>query len=260
MIRLFRLNTFFDEVVSDDSAKAAADAEAAKKAADEAAKNKNRTYSEEEFQKAIKAERDRADENARKAIKELEDQKKLATTTAEQRVELQKKIDDLSQQFQTKEELNRTEKEKLKNTYEAKVKELEKDKETWQTRFMSSLMEREITDAAIAEKAHDPKIFVTMLRGNTEVVENVVEGVSKGFKTVIKLDSKDATGKQIELTLDPVQAIKHLKDKPEEFGYLFKGTSSPGLGGSGSKTLKQTDYAKLTPEEYRKHREQILKG
>ncbi len=254
------VNTFFDSVDDADEAAKAAEAEAAKKAAEAAAK-KDRTYSEDEFQKAIEAERKRADESARTAIKELEQHKKNKTLTETEKLELQKKIDDLNSQFLTKEELFKKEKDKLVNTYETNLKDVTSDRDVWKDRFVQSTVARELTDAAVKEDAHDPSVFLALLHGKTEVIEDKGDdGKVRGFKVKVRLEDVGKDGKIVTLDLDPLQAIKQLKDKPEKFGYLFKGHTATGVGGTGSRgSVKPQDYASMTPEQWKAHRAEALK-
>lgn len=218
-----------------------------------------RSYTEEEFQKGIEAEKRRADESARKAITELELLKKSTSTSETQKAELQKKIDDLNTQFMTKEQLAKQEKEKLVNTYESTVKAVTDERDTWKNRYVQSTLQREITDAAIKFDAYRPDTFLAILGPNTQVVEVQNEDGSIGYKTEVRLsDMKD--GKPVTLVLDPMQAVKQLKDRPDEYGFLFKGHNTAGVGGKSSEQLRQADYNNMSPEEYRTHRAQILKG
>lgn len=255
------VNVFYDTATAEEAEAAAAKAseEAAAKAAESS--NKKRTYTEDEYQKAIEAERKRADESARAAIKELEAHKKNKSLTEAEKTDLQKKIDDLNTQFLTKEELYKKDRDKLVNTYETNLKEVTSDRDTWKTRFVESTVARELTDAAIKEDAYDPSVFLALLGTKTEVVEEKDDdGRTLGFKVKVKLQEKSKDGKAVTLELDPVQAIKQLKDQPDKFGYLFKGHTATGVGGNGSRgTTKAADYENMTPEQWRELRSEALK-
>ncbi|MDE1971182.1 MAG: hypothetical protein KGI50_06450 [Patescibacteria group bacterium] len=255
-----KINTFYD-AAEEEAAKRAAEEAAKKKAEEEAAaRTRTRQYTEEEFQKAIAAEKARADETAKKAIAELEQHKKSLTLTSEEKQKLQARIDELNTQFLTKEELLRQEKDKLVTTHEAEKKALTEERDTWRRNFVDSKIAGEIMDAAAKADAHNPSVFLALLKDKTEVVEEKDEaGRSKGFKVVVKLEETDKEGKPIVLSLDPVKAIKQLKDKPETHGYLFKGHTNTGVGGQGSENIRQADLENMNMEDYKKNRQRIMK-
>ena len=218
-----------------------------------------RSYTEEEFQKAIDAEKRRADESARKAIQELETLKKGTMTSEAQKAELQKKIDDLSVQFMTKEQLAKQEKEKLVSTYEDTVKTVSTERDKWKDRYVQTTVQRELTDAAIKFDAYSPEPFLAILGPKTQVVESVAEDGTVNYKVEVRLPT-EKDGKPATLVLDPMQAVKQLKDRPEDYGYLFKGHNNAGVGGKSSEKLNEADYKSMTIEEYSRHRPNILKG
>ena len=43
-----------------------------------------------------------------------------------------------------------------------------------------------------------------------------------------------------------MQAVKQLKDRPEDYGYLFKGHNNAGVGGKSSEKLNEADYKSVT--------------
>ena len=149
-----------------------------------------RSYTEEEFQKAIDAEKRRADESARKAIQELETLKKGTMTSEAQKAELQKKIDDLSVQFMTKEQLAKQEKEKLVSTYEDTVKTVSTERDKWKDRYVQTTVQRELTDAAIKFDAYSPEPFLAILGPKTQVVESVAEDGTVNYKVEVRLPTE----------------------------------------------------------------------
>lgn len=247
------------QAATDAANKAAADAAAAKAA--QTANNGGRTYSQEEVERMIQAEKTRADELARKAVSELETHKKNATLTVAQKEALQKQIDELNAQVMTKEQLSKQEREKLVNKYEADLKMTSTERDTWKDRFAKSTVQRALTDAASKHDAYDVEMFLALLGPKTQVVEEKDDqGNIKDFKVKVKYDDRDKEGKPIVLDLDPEQAVKQMKDNSEKYGYLFRGHTNAGVGGQASTGgMKNIDVTNMSPAEYAKYRTEILK-
>lgn len=218
-----------------------------------------KTYTQEEFNAAIENERKRESEKLRTLTVQLED---LKSKTGD-KAAYEQQIRELQESLMTKEELA---KKKLKEKEEESKNQLEsvtKSRDEWQSRFQNTLIQREILDAAQKEGAYDSNIFINLLKDNTTTTE-VLDEDGKGtgfFKVVVKLNTTDSKdGKNKVLSLNPEEAIKYLKGQPEKYGYLFKGLGTPGTGlTSGNKTFTEKDLESMSPEEYAKHRDQLLK-
>jgi hypothetical protein len=257
-------HTFYDTPVIDEAAaKAAADAKAIEdaKAADPTKIGAVRTYSEDEFQKAIEREKAAAAEATRKAVTELESHKKNANLTQAEKDNLQKKIDELNLTVMTKEQLFKQDREKLISTYEAAQANVQKERDEWKTRFVDSTVQRSIRDAAVEYDAYDPDVFLDMLGPKTQVVEDRADdGTVRGFKVKVKLtDTDPKTGVESVLDLDPKLAVKQLKER-EKYGYLFKGYTNAGVGGAGSQQVRPADYDNIQPGDYAKNRAAIMQA
>lgn len=267
MLKLYnhrKVNTFYEGETGGNAnaeAKAAEEAaikaEADKKAAEEAAK-KNRTYTQEELDKIVEAERTRVKEQTRSQISQLEELKKNLNNTAESEAALQKRIDELNKTLLTKEELTKREKEALEKKSKEEIENLAKDRDTWQSRFKTSMITRSLTDAAHKEEAFNPDVLVGILSSKAKVVETLKpDGKPTGDFTVkVSLSGKDKEGKPQELDLDPMDAVKFLKEDPQ-YHFMFKATAGSGVGGRGNETVKDIDVKNLTPEQYKKHRQQL---
>ena len=80
-----------------------------------------------------------------------------------------------------------------------------------------------------------PSQLVNILRSSTQLVEVHDEnGKATGkYTPIVKFNSKNDEGKPIVLDLNPTDAIKHMKELPDAYGNLFKGTAAGGLGETG---------------------------
>lgn len=146
----------------------------------------------------------------------------------------------------------------LANKFENAVGEVK----TWQTRFMSNLVQTELVRAATEGDAYSVDQIVSMLGSRAEAAEVLdKDGKPTGkFATQIKWDSLDAQNQPITLQLSPIEAIKRMKDDTARWGNLFKANLKGGLGnmnvgGGGGGKVDLTD-----PAAYRKNRQQVLKG
>lgn len=216
------------------------------------------TYTQKEYEAAIAGERKRAQEANRNTIAELTKLKNDNSLSQNQQAALQQQIDELESTLLTKEELQKRVLEQKENEARIQIENLTKDASIWKTRFESSLIERSLMDAAVKEGAFDPGIFSSLLRDKVVTVQDEQTGT---FKVQVKLDGQK-DGKPAVLTFTPEEAIQHMKNQPNRFGYLFKGTASSGTGGNNNpnEVLGKLDLTKLTPDEYRKYRQQIMES
>jgi hypothetical protein len=72
------------------------------------------------------------------------------------------------------------------------------------------------------------------------------------FETRVRIQTKDQEGKPVTLDLDPLSAVKQLKEMPEKYGNLF---ISPAEGGLGLRNLGKGGAAQkpkhqMSTEEY----------
>lgn len=159
-------------------------------------------------------------------LQELESAKGLSD---EERTALSTRIEELQTSMMTKEELSAKEKKKLEQKAAADLEASKAEISKWQGLYTNSTIERAITDAAASAEAFRPGQIVALLKPATRLVEENGQLVTK-----VKFDGKDKDGKPVQLDLTVDQAIKQMKETPEEFGNLFKSGVTPGLGGAGS--------------------------
>lgn len=216
-------------------------------------------FTQEKVNQLLAEERRKGDETKTKLIGEITTLKSKTTLSAEELDSLNKRLEETSTKYMTETELLKTENNKLKKTYDEDTKKLSADRDSFATRFTKSTIHRAITDAATVEGAYRPKQVIAMVENNSRVVElNDDDGKPTGeFAVMIKFHTKDEKGKAVTLDLPVDQAIKRLKDD-EEYGNLFKGTGTGGMGDSnrGGSGKGPIDINKLSedPEAFRKAR------
>lgn len=234
----------YDEA-ADAAAKAAADAAAAEAAA-EASKGKK--FTQEEVNKFLADEKRKLNAASSKLVAELEAVRSKASLSAQDKEELEQRIEAIKSESMTKEELLKQEKEKgekkLKTELDAKAKEAE----TWRNRYTAETITRAITDAAVANDAFSPKQIVSQLAANAHLVEVLDESnkPTGNYAAKVKItEVKD--GKSVTLDLDVPEAVKKLSEQ-DEFANLFKGKGSGGTGGQNRGGGRATDIKELAKD------------
>jgi hypothetical protein len=199
-------------------------------------------------------------EQQRKTLDELNAIKTRANLTAEERAELDTKIEDLTNQLMTKDELAKKDKEKLDKKHATEITEITTERDTWKNKYRTSTIQRAITDAAIDFDAFNPKHLVPILEPNTRLVEvkDDDDNPTGEYTPMVKLTTKNDKGATVVLDLTPEQAVKQMTEM-DEHKTLFKPQGSGGIGrrnvsgGSGKKPDAQK-LAGSDPEAYRKAR------
>ena len=180
-------------------------------------------------------------------VTQLTQLRETATMSTQAKEELEARIDELQTQYMSKEELAKRETANLSKSHEANINKLTGETKKWQDLYATSTVERSILDAAIGGEAIQPSHLVTMLGQNTHIVEELdAAGQGKGkYKTIVKFNDIDSDGNPVTLDLSPKEAIKRMKELPDQFGYLFKGDATGGLGAGGGGTGKGERPPKL---------------
>ncbi len=222
------------------------------------------TISQKKLNDILAIERKKHQDQQQKAIDQLEQAKKAKGLSDKEKTDLAAQIDDLKNSLLTKEQLAAQEKKKVQEELSGKVKaEQERADRNWKL-YESSTIQREITDAAVEHEAFRPSQLIRHLKDQTSLVEDKdpESGQTLGtYSTRVKFpDVKD--GKPITLDLTVKEAVKRMKDLPEEYGNLFKSGVSGGLGGSNGSGLGGGNDSEppADPAKYRAWREKQKKS
>lgn len=240
----------------DEAAKKAAD-EAAKKAEEEAKKRGEKLFTQAEVNK-IMAENKRTLQTKNEAlIKELETLKKGGNLSAEQKSQLESRIETLQNELLSKEELSKKEADKLRKESQKQLEALATERDGWKNRYTTATIQRTITDAAVENKAINPRQIVAILQQKANLVPATDnEGNQTGeLVPKVKFDTTDKEGKPVTIEITIPEAVKQMKDMEEYFN-LFQGEGSSGLGASSKSTGKVADVRTIAkdPAKYREAR------
>jgi len=189
-----------------------------------------KTYSQTEVNNLLAVEKRKNQKKVQDQISQLEDLKKVKNVSSEETERLNSQIDTLNNELLSKDDLTKKEKEKesRKHTKELEVRDSEIN--TWKDRFTSSTIERSLVDASIEHDSFNPEQIVAILRPNTQLVAEEVDGEKTGnLIPRTKMTIKDDDGKDEEVIISPSDAVKNMIDM-EKYGNLFKSNVKSGLG------------------------------
>ena len=199
------------------------------------------------------------------AIKQQTDElKKLQGTvgaTAQEKAELQQRIEAIEDQYKTAEQLRTQEAERKETKYKQDLESTATEREHWKKNFedttVSTSILRHASDAVSVEQIED------LLRPKSRVVpvkDADGKNVPGQYIVMVKIPITDAKTK-LPVVMDiPVdEAVKQMKADVGRYGNLFKSTLTGGLGGSGGSgrpapavngPLDGETIAKMTDAEY----------
>lgn len=235
-------------------------------AAAAAAAGGTKTFTQDEVNKIVAADRRKLEESLKKAEKSYTDVLANKNLTEQERKTLEENLSTVQGQLRTKEQQATMEKKQLEEMFTGKLAEAEKKGQTWEAMYRDSTVERALQDAAVRNDAFSPSQITTLLRPWTRLMEITDEKTGKptgAFKPMVDFPDVDTnTGEAVILPRTPEEAVKRMKELPESYGNLFKSGvvsgigSSSATGGLSSGAGGKIDVAKLTPEQYRKIRKE----
>jgi len=251
-----------DTVAAD---KATADKAAADKAAaDKAAADAGKTFSQAELNRILAEDRRKHQAQLKEQAEKLEAVLKSSQLTEQDRKALQENLVSVQGQLRSVEAQAAKEKQELEQSYQARLADVEKKATTWESLYRESTIQRSLQDAAMKNDAWQSSQIVTILKPMTKLVEGV-DPVTKrpNGSYEVRVEMMDVNPKTNELELmvrSPEEAVRRMKELPDQYGNLFKSGVVSGIG-SGSATGGvapgqggKIDVRKLTPAQYREIR------
>lgn len=195
----------------------------------------------------------------KKLSEEFEAIKGKANLTAQEKADLEARLEAVKTERMTEQQRIAHELKKTKDTLDATVKSSTEEVSRWKSRYETSTIHRSITDAAARNDAFAPEQIVALLAGTARLVESTDEdGKPNGeYVTMVKFNDTDAKGKPVVVELTPEEVVKRMTEIPK-FQNLFKGKGSGGVGGTGGQGTPKTGLKALSndPAKYREARKQ----
>jgi hypothetical protein len=222
-----------------------------------------RTFSQQELNNYLARERAKDTARLQRAEDALRQTAESANLSAREKEQLQQQIEEVQAQSRTKEQQLAHERQQAAKENEKKIAALQKEAKEWQDRHHTELTERELNAAAVKHDAHNPRLVASFLRQHASVREVTDEkGNSTGrWEAVVNLPTTDEEGRPITLTISPDAAVKHLAERPGEYGGLFRSNIVSGIGGSSSAggiptgSGGKVDPRRLSQQQYMELRE-----
>lgn len=235
------------------AAKAAADKAAADKAAADAAAAE-KVETQDQLNTVLKREKEKFRTERQTLITQLEAIQNDQKTTAETKAALETQLEELRRQNMSSEERSRLEKAKLEKDWSGKLAEKDAEANQWKSRHNELQTGYSITSAASAHGvvATGVPFLESYLKPRsklTETLDTSGKGTGK-FEAKVTLTVPDKDGKAVEVEYSVADAVKQMKDMPEQFGFLFASSAAAGLGAGTGTPGKKPNVAKMSPEQY----------
>lgn len=236
---------------------AAAEAAAAAAAA-AAATAADKVATQDQLNAVLKREKEKYRKEREKLVQQLEEHKSNVRLTTEQKEALETQIEELRQATMTTEEKARHQQTKLQKDYEAKLEATTIAAKTWEQRFQDLKIGHTLTNSALTHEVLSNSVVLVeaLLRPSTRLVQDVGEDGQPldSWTAKVKFADNDKDGKPIVLDLTVDEAVKRMKELPDKFGNLFKGTANGGLGGSTGAAGKKPNLDNMSTEQYMEQR------
>lgn len=194
-------------------------------------------------------------EKQAKLLAELDNLQKVAKLTSQERSQLEERLEVLRNESLTKEELQKKQWEKQRKQWEQQIAESKSTAEQWESRYRESTVNRALIDAANKNDAYNTDQIVAVLRSNTRLVRDLDKDGNPTGDLIpkVQLLDVDEAGEPLTLELNPVDAVKRMREMPQYLN-LFRGEGSGGIGLLSQPKQQPTDISKLAldAESYRK--------
>lgn len=194
----------------------------------------------------------------REHAEELKKARNKKGVSDEERVEYDKRIKQLEDNFLTeKEKLERKSKSQM-SAYEEQISELTASRDGAVDLYRNEVVRNQIYSASAKHDGHDPDQFDATISRWIEWEDNLVDGEPDGTtRPVVNFPDTDKDGKPVTMKFTIDECVKRMKEIPKHQN-LFKPNLKPGLGSGpnagGPKVIDAAKLAKENPAEYRRMR------
>jgi len=227
------------------------------------APDESKTFTQEQVNEFLAKDRRKNQETFKQKYSTLEAsmqaQLERVGNDSDERERLEKELEDLQASFRTKEQQVEWEKKQSEKKYQSELESERKERERWQKMYQSEKIDRSLLDAAGPE-AFNPTLIVDLLRNQTTLKAENVEGEDRLIPMVNFNDVDEKTGEPIKTLRTPEDAVKRMKELPQIYGGLFRANVVSGVGAGAAEATpganSRIDVTKLTPEQYRKIRKE----
>lgn len=227
---MFTFNAYDEPTPEQKAAADAAAAEAARKAAEKS------TFDQAAVDKIVADARRKDQAELQKTTAELKKLQASESLTAQEKANLQSRIEDIENQYKTKEQLAAQELEKQQTAAKTALEAAAQERDQWKGSFEANTIGTAILKTS-APDAVNVELMDDLLRPKSRVVPakdsagTIIPGQFIVMTKVTVTDAKTKAPVTLELPIE--DAIKQMKGDPQRYGNLFKSTTGGGVGGSG---------------------------
>lgn len=210
-------------------------------------------FNQDDVNRFLAEERRKAQKQNERTIKQLDELKKSSQLSVEEKEKLETRIEDLKNDYLTKEELVKKEAKKESEKTKRELEQHQKEAEKWRTLFATKTIERDILDAAGSD-VYNSRQILQILKPDARLVEQLGEDgqPTGGHVTRVKYAGKDKDGNPVAMDLTVTEAIKQMKEDTEEFGNLFRSGANGGLGGTNTNVNRNSGGPPSDPAAFRR--------
>jgi len=224
----------------------------------------DKTFTQEDLNRILAEDKRKHQAQLQKMESQLTELAKSKTLTDQERATLKENLDAIAGQLRTKEQQAQLEKRQMEEAHATKMAEADQKAQVWESLYRDSTIARSLQDAAVKHEAFNTSQIVTQLKPWTRLIEIMDEKTGKGtgkYQVVVEMPDVDpTTGQPVPFTGTPEDAVKRMKEMPEQWGNLFKSGVVSGIGSSSATgglipgQGGKIDVRKLTPQQYREIR------
>jgi hypothetical protein len=218
----------------------------------------DKKFSQADVDRFMAEERRKLQAKHQTLAQELEQFKSKASLTEEEKTALTARIEELQNQSLTKEQQLTRDLEKAQNEAKTIRESLVGERDTWQQRYATLLVEQNINKAAVDHKAYRAEQVLDLLKPKAKVAPVLGDDgkPTDKFQVLIKFEDLDPKTKQpVTLELTPADTVKRMTELPELFGNLFQSGVVQGVGKTRQGgTAGEPDVSKMSPAEFREWR------
>jgi hypothetical protein len=200
-------------------------------------KTPKRMISEDELQKRLADERKKFTNNNKQLLSQLKDFRESLNMTEDQKATLEQHIERLTNESLTAQEVAKRDREKMAKEFQAQLEKERREAENWRRMYTEEKIERELTDAAIENKAYAPSQIKNILKPQAKLVPELTKDGQPTGKWVPKIawQDKKEDGELITLELSPSETVKRMSELNEHLN-LFNSGANGGLGSFSAPT------------------------
>lgn len=228
-----------------------------------AASGKPKVFTQDDVNRFMAEEKRKAQEKHDKIENAYKQALESSQLTEAAKRQLEEGLETVRAESRTKEENLAKQFETFKNESTKTAKQLAEERDSWKNRYETTEIRRSIQDAAVKGEAYRSDHILAILQPLTKMT-TLVDGAGKPTGDLaprIHWPTTDAkTGESVTNVFTADEAVNHMKERVDEYGYLFKSNAQGGVGsgnGTGTSAGKnggKVDVTQLSPAEYRKLR------